>query len=279
MKSLVALIIALIWLTPADAARHPVLVNPRISECSWQWVGGDCSARVAYASDGTMLADVAELAPPVPGSGRTLVTIGLHCSFGSSLSGSAFSSCEFRDDGMHAPRVNNCFLVSESSWELTPSSTCELLNNTWSAHSGAGPGGECVLFVQSGQVRSGSQTVSTINGLLTANAIANSGSVYCQKPLPPNVSCDISLSPTLDHGVIGPDTHSVVDLEGTVNCGAKPVITILGGSKVQLAPGVTTELTTQLLGTDRVRLTSALDAINAEPGDHSGSVVVLASPY
>jgi hypothetical protein len=109
--------------------------------------------------------------------------------------------------------------------------------------------------------------------------LANSGGSFCQKPLPPGVVCDIVLPPTLDHGVVGADVHSVMALEGTVNCGVKPAITVLGGGKIQLAPGVTTELTTQLVGTDRVRLTSTLDAINAEPGDHSGSVVVIATPY
>lgn len=46
-----------------------------------------------------------------------------------------------------------------------------------------------------------------------------------------------------------------------------------------LGSGVSTVITAQMVGAEHVRLTSTLDAINGEPGDHSGAGVVVVSPY
>ncbi|MGF6191418.1 hypothetical protein ABIE12_002762 [Serratia sp. 509] len=277
MKALMSLIFWLCLTGTAAATLHPVLDNPRISSCNHASPWGRCSVSVFYSADSTSLRDIPEVAPPLPGYSTKLTAIGLHCDFGSNLTGKPITNCTFVRNDAHSPVVENCNLRSQSSWELTPESTCNLKTPLWGAHSGAGPGGECVLFVQDGSWSVSS--ANTIHGVLTPSQVAQSGNAFCQKPLAPDAKCDLLLPSSIDHGVIKPNAHSVVQGDGTVDCGYQPVLTILGGSTIQLDRGVTTVLTTELLGRDRVRLTSTLDAINAEPGDHRASVVVIASPY
>lgn len=260
--------------TYTSAVLHPVLVDPKITSCSQDKNFPDrCSNVVYYSAAGLAMTDVLPLTQPVAaGSVTQLEALGIHCESGSSLTGKPFSKCRFTTDTIHAPTLVNCRLKSVKSWELKDPGACALSSLAWGGHGGAGPGGECVFFVQKGKL-------TTIYGTFSADSVANSGSSFCQKPLPPDVTCEINLPSIIDHGVIEPNAHSVVSISGSVDCGGKPVLTILGGGKVPLAPGVTTVLTSQMIETDFVVLTSTLDAINGTPGGHSASAVVIASPY
>ena len=277
MKVLAALIACLSLLPPAHCSLHPVLLNPRIEVCGDHGAGGACSSEVLYASDGIVLADILAAAPPRKDAGLDLMAIGIHCESGSSLTGVRFRGCRFVDDRGHRPEVVRCRLASYASWDLTPDSDCGIWGRYWAGHTGSGPGGECVLFVQKHGWSAG--LADTIYGGLSPEQAANAGSTYCQKPLPPSVTCHVLLPDTIDHGVVPTNTRSVRHVDGSVDCGQKPVITILGGGNVQLARGVTTVITPQLVGNNQLRITSALAAVDGEPGEHRGSVVVIASPY
>jgi hypothetical protein len=260
----------------ADAVLHPVLIDPKIEQCD-DWSQGPCSAMVYYTAAGSQLADVAVVAPPVPNAGTRLMAVGMHCTDGNAQEGKPFYGCRFTNDSGHTPGVTNCYLRSTDSWELTQNSTCALENNRWGPHTGAGPGGECIIFVQTGGWST--QLANTIHGVLSPDAVANSGNAFCQKSLPPSVTCTVLLPDTIDHGTIEPNQQSSARVEGTINCGTAPVVTIAGGSRMTLALGVTTELSAQTLGGDRLQITSNLVSTNGEAGQHSASTVILVSPY
>lgn len=282
MKLIVTLsVITLLVPLDSHSTLHPVLLNPVISQCEQLGQQGECSFNVFYASSGTQLADVAELGPPNPMGGVWLSSIGVHCADGSALTHVPFSKCIFTPDRIHSPRMNtSCRLISTKSWELKNPESCTFTSKTWGGHGGAGPGGECVLIVQDApSVAWTANMAFTIHGLLNPNVVANSGNTFCQKPLPPNVRCDIALPPTLDHGEINTNSHSVVSVDGTLDCGGQPKLTVMGGGKLHLGPGLSTVVTAQMDGASRVRVTSTLDAINAEIGEHSGAAIVLVSPY
>lgn len=283
MKPLVPLcFITLLVATGSHAVLHPVLVDPRISSCAGGGHDSGCSGDVWYTAAGTQLVDVAEVRKPHPKGGLGLAFVGMHCTFGSSLTGKRFRECKFTRDSAHSPTLNtSCSLKSIDSWELANPYECTAVNLSWGPHTGAGPGGECVLVVQASQsgIAWSPASAYTIYGLLSPDVVANSGSTFCQKPLPPDVLCDIALPQTLDHGEINTNSHSVVSVYGSVDCGGQPKLTIMGGGKLHLGPGLSTVVTAQMDGASRVRLTSTLDAINAESGEHSGAVVVLVSPY
>ncbi|MDT3253743.1 hypothetical protein QZQ97_22785 [Serratia sp. root2] len=121
--------------------------------------------------------------------------------------------------------------------------------------------------------------IYTIYGTLTPDMIANAGNTFCQKPPPPGQTCAITVPSVIDHELIKTTDHSVVAIDGTVNCGAAPLLEIIGGGKINLAPGLYTLITPEMIGEDRIRLTSTLTAIKAEPGDYAGIAIVIASPY
>ncbi len=274
MKILTWLIItsALFVSAMCSGARFPVLNNPRIDRCI-----RNCTEDVAYTADSITIEDVVTVGAPFGWASRLLIAIGVHCNDGSSITGEPFTGCYFTgSDGAHAPKIKNCTLSSTESWDVTPGSTCQPERSTWAFHRGAGPGGECVLFVQANAWDS--QSAHTIYGTVTPSMVANSGNSFCQKALPPNVTCNITLPATLDHGVINTSEHSVISVDGSVDCGSNPVLTIIGGGKLVLGSGVSTEITMQMIGSSRVHLTSTLDAINASPGDYRGLAIVVASP-
>lgn len=265
-----------------NAVLHPVLTNPRIKSCQngAPWNGGDgpCSHLVKYDWGPISMIDILPQGAPDPQLGTELAAMGLHCRYGNMLTGSPFSQCVFTFNIGHAPNLKNCRLKNTNSWEITTDSTCHLETLISGAyHGGAGPGGECVLFVQRKASEGG--LVNSIYGILDANTVANSGNRFCQKPLPPSVSCDISLPDMIDHGVIGPNSSSSVTLDGTIRCGSNPVVSFVPASGIDLAPGVTTRMSSKLTGGDRIQITSDLKTNNGAPGAHSASVVVLVSPY
>nr|ULG15755.1 hypothetical protein 495p2_00001 [Serratia proteamaculans] len=261
----------LLYVPVSPAVMFPVVVDPKVIDVI-AWGNHDS----VFTSSGSILVDQQPRTLPVYGSGLDLIPISVHCAYGYPAIGQPASECDWRG-GEHAPKmVSECRLASYDSWELTPSSTCQTTTN-WGPHRGAGPGAECTLFVQS-TTPSYVKSITTISGILDATMVANSGSSFCQKPLPPEARCDLVLPPDIDHGSIAPNARSTASIDGTIDCGATPKVTFMGGATLTLSPGIKTTLTSQLIGTTQVRITSTLDAINGAPGNHSASTVVIVSP-
>ncbi len=262
---------------PTRGVQHPVLLDPIITSCLENGPLGPCASRVYYQASGIGWADVVPLSPPDPTLGTRLTAVGVHCDTGNPLTNTPFDGCHFSYEPSHTPMlVSSCHLRTTDSWEIAYLSSCTLFSRAWGPHSGASPGGECIMFVQ----RSPSPTlVSSIYGLVDAKTVANSGNRFCQKPLPPSAHCDITLPSTLDHGVLGTDSVSSITVTGDIDCGDKPVVTIVGGGRLTLADGVTTNLTTRFDPPNRISLTSDLRAVHGDTGSHSASLVVLVSPY
>jgi hypothetical protein len=274
MRSILLSGILLLNSQAVECVLFPTLIDPVIRSCS----SNGC-VTATYASGGTRLVDVVPLGPPDPRFGTRLVAIGVHCSAGTQLQPPRpFTSCSYDEGPAHSPSLSNCHLRSTASWELTPDSTCST-TTAWGTHRGAGPGGECVLFIQEGGVINPRGTVTSIYGSATAEVVANSGNAFCQKPLPPNVTCDVLLPATIDHGTVGPNSSSSVSIEGQLSCGANPVVSFLGGDRLALAPGVTTNLTASVVGAGRIQITSDLVSLGGETGYHSASTVIVVSPY
>lgn len=275
----VSLSLLLVASYPARAVLHPELVNPRIVECK-KSSNYECGSVSKYGSDGTMLVDVQPAVTPNPRYSKVVVAYGMHCDRGDGLTGVPFTGCTWVSPSdprtQHAPVVSNCSLKSTDSWELSPGSTCDT-PSIWGGHVGAGPGGECVVFAQKGQ--SSGPALHTIRGVISAVTAANAGSVFCQKMLPPNVQCDIDLPSVIDHGSVAPTSASSVQIQGRVDCGSNPVITIVGGERVVIAAGITTRLTHTITGDGALRIASELVAVNGVPGSHQASVIIRVSPY
>lgn len=265
----------------SHAVLHPVLTNPRITSCmgptAEMATDGPCSQSVKYEWGPSTMIDILPQGVPDARLGTELVAIGMHCERGNMLTGTPFAVCTFRDDSAHAPKLSNCRLKNTDSWLISSDSTCNVITANNAGHYGAGPGGECVLFTQRNAIAKG--VVNSIYGIVDANTVANSGNRFCQKPLPPTVECDISLPDMIDHGVIGPNSSSSSTLDGTISCGSNPVVSFVPGSGIDLAPGVTTRLSSKLSSGGRIQITSDLKTNNGAPGAHSASVVVLVSPY
>jgi hypothetical protein len=253
---------------------HPELINPKIDRCANSNSNGDCSVNVFYSAEGTRLVDDVPVVPPNPKGGTRIFAIGVHCQKGSMLTGVPFSGCMYDKGPSHSPGVTNCELKSVDSWELTSTSTCSLRNSTCGQHTGAGPGGECIVFAQD----ISSTALRTIYGDVTAESVANAGNRFCIKPSPPDQTCTIDLPSEIDHGVINTNAESVVTINGWAECGMWAGIDFVGGSKLELAPGVTTVLTHSLYFTGSLKITSTLTAVNGAPGAHAASVVVRVSP-
>lgn len=261
---------------PTAAVYHPTLNNPIIERCRPD--NGYPCGQADYTADGVVLTDLTPAAPPQQGAGLALQAHAIHCEWGDAASGVPFTECSWAPMTGHRPAVRDCWLIDDRHWDLTPTSTCSATTIRW-GHSGAGAGGECVVFVQNGLPPKGTAAAATVFGLLDPTTLANSGNQFCQKPLPPSAPCDIMLPATIDHGTVGENETSAVSIDGTVSCGISPVITILGGGLLTLAPGVTAALTTTLRGGDAVTLTSTLTTASGTVGEHRASVVVIASPY
>ncbi|CAI1196756.1 Uncharacterised protein [Serratia fonticola] len=276
---ILTLVLSVVVCLPTAAVLHPVLVDPVITRCTDSGAAGACSWAVMYSASGLTVHDTLPLAPPLESAGLELKAMGVHCTYGSATTGVPFSMCNWTSNELHSPTLSSgCKLKDSTSWELDPNSTCSLSRSYWGEHNGAGPGGECVMFVQK-QSFDGSGAIRTIYGDLTAEIVANAGSTFCQKALPPSQKCEIDLPAVIDHGNIGPTDLSVISVDGTVDCGAKPVLSVLGGNTVPLGNGVASELTLHLVDATNVHVTSTVTSTNALAGDYNGTHVVIASPY
>lgn len=262
--------------TAANGAAWPYVDNPRITSCA-SGDQGECSSNVVYASDGVVFIDIMTVGRPDPALGTRIRAVGLHCVYGNRLTGTTFRGCNWvMPFARHNPIVTGkCELKNTSSWELTPDSTCS--TGGWGAHGGAGPGGECVIFTQVKTTGFGS--LNTPFGVLDPVTVANSGNRYCQKALPPDVRCDLDIPTTIDHQTMPQQGSDSVTVVGSISCGAKPVVEIVGGDVVVLGAGVKSRLSTNVTSATTMALTSKLTVTNAAPGEYRGAAVVRVSPY
>lgn len=255
----------------AEAVRFPVMTNVEITACQSSWV--ECSSKVYYS--GT--SDIFDIGVPTarPTVGVTKVeAVGVHCSWGDAASGVPFSNCTWATSG-HAPSTTNCNIVAGSNWVLTADSTCNI-SAVWGTHSGAGPGGECVVF----GIRLSTTAVLTPQGILDPLTAANAGNSICIKPLPPSTVCEVYLPLVIDHGTIVPGTRDTTYIDGLVNCGESPAVSVVGLTDLTLAPGISTKISTSMSSKTDLRIQSDMNVTSsAVPGDYSASIIVAVSPY
>ncbi|AXK22906.1 Putative membrane protein [Serratia marcescens] len=276
------LIIALalfVYIPVGGAIPWPILLDPKIDRCSGP-VSNPCSSSVSYTVAGVIMTDVLPVGPSNPGNtGKRVYPVGVHCQTGNALVGKLpFGTCTWRNDLAHRPQLlGKCELRDPNSWVLTSDSDCSV-QSAWSGHSGAGPGGECVVFTNSTSVVGGG-VVNTPWGGLTAMQAANSGNRFCSKPLPPNVTCELDLPNIIDHGEIrAGDSSKRVD-EGQINCGLTPKIEVLVNGDRD-TEGVRISTTPLIVNPTTVRITTEITVSNsAVAGEHSATYVFVASPY
>lgn len=260
----------------------PIMMDPKITSCADNPVTnyGPCSSNVYYSTSGVQFVDVIPVGTPnLSGVSTNVRPVGVHCSTGNGVTGILpFRSCNWRDDSAHHPQlVGTCRLRDLTSWTLTQDSTCAI-GSTWGPHTGAGPGGECIVFTNSVRL-SGAGAVNTPWGPLTADQAGNGGNRFCSKPLPPSVTCELQLPSVIDHGPLRAGETSKREDNGTVTCGGSPKIDVLvngdrdtGGVRITANPFVVNPTT--------VRITSEINvSSSAVPGEHSATYVFVASPY
>lgn len=254
-----------------DAVMFPVMTDVQITSCS-EYRGLPCAAGVGYWGTSAVVDIGTPVTAPISRS-REIQAWGVHCSQGDSATGRTFSGCQWTQAG-HAPQTSNCTLVDSSSWVLTTDSTCTT-ERGWGTHSGAGPGGECVMF----GTKLGEDLI-TPSGVLSAVSAANGGNRFCIKPLPPGAVCEVSLPPLIDHGWMLTGTRDTKSIVGKVQCGGSVVVTVVGLAEVILAPGVSTKISTTMDTTTDLRIQSDMTVgSSAPPGDYSASAIVAVSPW
>lgn len=256
----------------------PAVSNPVITSCNDG--SSTCSSSVYYAHSGTVFNEIEPVIPPPTFFGTVIRAYGVHCDKGSRLPGEEeqFTKCywDANPPRSHAPATTGeCELVDLRSWELREGSSCQT-TSTWGVHSGAGPGGECVLF---GLATTG--FLYSPMGTISASDAANSGNHWCVKPLPPSVTCDLRLSDhLLDHGSMAPDGVSTASVRGELKCGVNPKVEIVGGGDFMIAAGVHAQLdATVYANTNVLNLSSRVTTVNAQAGDYTANRVITVSPW
>lgn len=264
------------------------LCSPALA-AKWPWADGmtarcpsgaaNCNSNPVYSWSGVLMVDAPEGLPSNKGT-RVLI-YGVHCSSGNRPGN--FTGCNFSNPASqygHAPaQVGKCETKTASSWELTDDSICGLRpGEVQSLHIGAYLGAECAIFAKG---NTGVQTVvSTPWGDVTAEQVANTYSAYCTKAPPPQQECRIDLPDggVIDHGTMPPtgtDTHKIT---ATLECGGDEVLTVMGNGEVDLGKGVKSRVSAGGVSHGTADIVSNLTLFNAEPGPHSGVLVVTVSP-
>lgn len=200
---------------------------------------------------------------------------GIHCEVGE-LGVDSFRVCTWqRAMQNHAPKFWDCEFEREGAWDLNPRKDCRFQDGFWGPHNGAGPGGECVM---AGTYVYPLLDLDTPFGRLNATTVANSGSRFCVKSLPPQTVCELGIIDNLTHGNLPPSGSDTRTVTTTVNCGATPKVTIVGSNELELGPGLIARLSVTSPTSGTLRVTSTVTAVNAVPGDYTRSVVVVVSP-
>ncbi len=282
MRQLLVPLLLLITTTAySQIVQWPFIVDPKITSCDGTGILYDCNRNVWYASGGTSMREVNSLVPPPVFSSSTRVDVyGVHCAEGGPRIG-AFRQCSWDRGGSgvvgeHAPTLHGkCELKDPTrGWELTEDSDCST-STTWGYHTGADPGGECVVF---GVYDAGS--VVTPFGRLDAVTVANSGNYFCVKPLPPNVKCEITAPSVIDLGTVSQDGMAHASVHGAIDCGSTPHVEIVGGGTVEAAPGVVIKLAARVETGGVLNLDADVNVgASGAPGGYSVAYVIVASPY
>lgn len=256
----------------------------------WPWAAGmtvqcnngapNCNTELTYSWSGVTMVDAPDNTPSSYRSTEVRI-YGIHCSRGS-VAGE-FGYCVFTSPASeygHAPALTGpCSTTTPDGWELTPGSTCELQTGPVpSRHTGAYIGAECAVYAKgpTGVVSS----VSTPWGSLSAEQVANSYSAYCSKPPLPNQECRISLPAdgVIDHGIMPPNGSGTRIIRADVTCGDDALVSVMGGGVVELGPGVTSRVSAGPVMAGSSDIMSVLTLTDAEPGPHSGILIVTVSP-
>lgn len=277
---LIMVLCGLLHATWAYSVPWPILMDPKITTCRDSNTLGPCTQGVYYSTSGVQMIEVAPVGSPNVGNVTTDVRpVGVHCQTGNALIGVfPFGSCSWRDYDHRPDLVGTCRLKDLTSWSLTQDSNCAVAS-TWGYHSGAGPGGECVVFTNTSRRGTVNRSVNTPWGALTADQAANSGNRFCSKPLPPTVTCELQLPSLIDHGQLRAGETSKRTDDGVVHCGGAPKIDVLVNGDRDVG-GVRISATPLVVNQTSVRITSEITvSSSAVPGEHSATYVFVASPY
>jgi len=169
-------------------------------------------------------------------------------------------------------KLSNCDFVERKSWDLKPGSTCDVSGIF--AVMGEGVSACVIIGIP---VYTGQLALYLPTGVVSANTAINGGK--CARTPPPEVNCTVELPPSIRHGDLSVGASDTKYIEGFVECGASPVVYVVGSSDITLAPGVSTRISTSISNGTSVRLQSdmTVDASAAE-GDYSAAIVIAVSP-
>ncbi|CAI0954891.1 Uncharacterised protein [Serratia entomophila] len=185
------------------------------------------------------------------------------------------SSCQYSVGvGGNTMSLSNCDFADpkSQSWELKAGSTCTL-SGIW-ADLGTKKIGSCVVI---GTPRG--YGMDTPWGYVNADA-AVFGRSHCVVLPPPNETCTLDIAPSIHHGNLPVGTSDTKYVEGVVDCGTSPVVSVFGPSVITLAPGVSTRISASLSNSTAIRVRSdmTIDA-SATPGGYSAGFVLVVAPY
>ena len=269
MKNLL-LYLTLLFSSYSYSVMFPVLPGLRITGCQDAPV---CRYGKTYASSPTLLIPVTPLNSPYPTMGTEIVPAHLNCLYGTPPI-SPYDRCTW---SRHVRPTGKCRLKSINSWELTSDSTCSVQTTWGPANDASTPSSECVIFGQT----SGTNNTNIVTpwGMFNAKETANAPHPFCIRPTPPNVTCEISLPPIIDHGNLSVGDTSRREDDGVINCGGAPMVTVLvdGNSNTN---GVQISATPIVVSKTRLRIVSEITTrATAGPGAYSATYVIVASPY
>ncbi|VEI15229.1 Uncharacterised protein [Serratia plymuthica] len=270
-------VLVLIWADHALAVSFPVVTSIKITSCQDDPRDGPCSWYRYFAGTSAVV-DIGDHPVPPPPLHTGLMGFMPRCD--PAPVGVRPTNCFWNANGFTGPLLQNCMLTAGSQggdWSVTRTSTCTLVS-TWYGSTGSSTGWGCLAFGVMEAYGSNS-LLYTPWGVVDATEAAGGKTSACVLPQPPAVSCAVSLPPVIDHLSLSPGTTDHKYIEGVVNCGTSPVITVLGSSEVTLAPGVVSALSTQMVGSTTVQVHSDLTVgMGVTPGQYSSSVVIAVSP-
>lgn len=256
----------------------------------WPWAAGmtvvcpqgasNCNRLPIYSWSGVTMVDAPDNHPSSYQSTKVRI-FGVHCQTGAAAGD--FDGCWFTSPSSiygHAPALTGlCETTTAAGWELSTGSTCDLQTGpVQSLHAGAFIGAECAVYGKGpeGVVYS----VSTPWGSVTPDQVANLYSTYCTKPPLPNQECRISLPDdgVIDHGIMPPNGSDTRTIRADITCGDNALVSVMGGGGVDLGPGVTSRVSAGPVMAGSSDIMSVLTLTDAEPGPHSGVLIVTVSP-
>jgi|GEM_PF-3180686 len=184
-----------------------------------------------------------------------------------------YNSC-FYSSGMIPMTLSNCDFADpkSQSWELKAGSTCTL-SGIW-ADMGKQKIGSCVVI---GTPQG--YGLYTPWGFVNAD-VAVFGRGHCVVLPPPNEACTLDIAPSIHHGNLPVGTSDTKYVEGVVDCGTSPVVSVFGPSVITLAPGVSTRISASMSNSTAIRVRSDMTIdVSATPGGYSAGFVLVVAPY